>query len=306
LLRKRASALARHLPSALAGSDRGVHQARVATRRLREAMPVLGSGLKLNKAKKARRKIRRLTRALGTVRELDVTLQLLDGMAADAKVPRAAIEDVRAHVLAERDKRRETMLERLEGVNTEKLGRRLASVAATLDERVTHPWRSALASRLLTRAKRLEASIDAAGQMYNPERLHAVRIASKKLRYALEIAADTGVPHASRQVRTMKRAQDLLGRLHDLQVLQAHAAAVQAEPAPSRHASRAALDTMAQHLEDGCRRLHAAYVTMVPKLHLVSAAVRTTIVPQLAQVTKRRQPLKMKLARDTHAAAGGR
>ena len=64
----------RHLPSAIAGDDRGVHQARVASRRLREAVPVLAAGLKHSKAGKASRKIRRLTRALGTVRELDVTL----------------------------------------------------------------------------------------------------------------------------------------------------------------------------------------------------------------------------------------
>ena len=33
-----------------------------------------------------------------------------------------------------------------------------------------------------------------AGQMYNPERLHQVRIATKKLRYGLEIAGEGGDP----------------------------------------------------------------------------------------------------------------
>jgi CHAD domain-containing protein len=269
-------------------------------------MPVLSHGLKHSKAGKARRKIRRLTRALGTVRELDVTLRLLDDMAAEGRVPRVAIEDVRAHVLAERDKRRERMLERLERVNTEKLGRRLASVAATLDAETAQAWRVALAGRLVTRAKRLETAIAEAGQMYTPERLHAVRIATKKLRYGLELAADVRVPHASRHVGTMKRAQDLLGRLHDLQVLQAHAAAVQAEGSPARHASHPALEAMATHLEDSCRGLHARYVTIVPRLHAVIAAVRTGIVPQLTHKTPRRQPLKMRLARASHAVAGGR
>ena len=71
----------------MAGDDNGVHQARVTSRRLREAVPVLATGLKGSKAGKATRKIRRLTRALGTVRELDVTLTLLDELAQSPEVP---------------------------------------------------------------------------------------------------------------------------------------------------------------------------------------------------------------------------
>ena len=59
-------------PAAVAGDDLAVHQARVTSRRLREAVPVLATGLTGSKAGKARKKIRRLTRALGSVRELDV------------------------------------------------------------------------------------------------------------------------------------------------------------------------------------------------------------------------------------------
>ena len=70
----------------------------------------------------------------------------------------------------------------------------------------------------------------AAGHMYSPEQLHQVRIAAKKLRYAMELAFDGGVKSAAAPVRAVKRAQDTLGRLHDLQVLQSHVAAVQAEP----------------------------------------------------------------------------
>ena len=45
LLLRRARELERHLPPAVAGDDVGVHQARVASRRLREAVPVLAIGL---------------------------------------------------------------------------------------------------------------------------------------------------------------------------------------------------------------------------------------------------------------------
>ncbi len=119
LLERRTQALKRQLANAVAGKDTGVHQARVASRRLREALPVVTEGLTHTKAGKAQRKIRRVTQALGTVRELDVTLHLIDELAERPSVPQSALGEVRALVIEEREQRRETMLTRLKDVNTE-------------------------------------------------------------------------------------------------------------------------------------------------------------------------------------------
>jgi CHAD domain-containing protein len=288
LLARRAAALKRHLPEAHDGDVRGVHQARVASRRLREAVPVLTSGVKGTKANKARGKIRRLTRALGTVRELDVTLQVLDELAAGETLPRVALEEVRAHVVAERDKRRATMLKRLEQVNVDKLDRRLAFVGEALAASDSQEWRNALGSRLMKRQKGMRAAIADAGQMYSPEKLHQVRIASKKLRYAMELAADAGIRSAASPLRVVKRAQDGLGRLHDLQVLQQHVAAVQATP--GGRAPSGGLDVINRALEEECRHLHASYMAMISKLTALTDVVRTVIVPQLAY--RARPPLR--------------
>src|SRR3954452_5339773 len=117
LLERRTRALKRQLANAIAGKDTGVHQARVASRRLREAIPVLTEGLQHTKGGKAQRKIRRLTQALGTVRELDVTLHLIDELAERPAVPRAALAEVRALVIEEREQRRGVMLARLDAVD---------------------------------------------------------------------------------------------------------------------------------------------------------------------------------------------
>src|SRR5689334_16679173 len=106
LLDRRARALRRQLAAAVDGKDVGVHQARVASRRLREALPVLTQGLHDTKAGKARRKVRRLTEALGTVRELDVSLHLIDEIVERPAIPRAALAEVRAQVIEERERRR--------------------------------------------------------------------------------------------------------------------------------------------------------------------------------------------------------
>ena len=258
---------------------------------------MLATGLKGSKAGKATRKIRRLTRALGTVRELDVTLTLLDELASAVEVPRAAVEDVRAHVVRERDSRRAIMLKRLEKVDAEKLGRRLGSVGAALESATEEPWRRTLSGRLLRRSKRLSVAMDAAGHMYQPERLHDVRIAAKKLRYGLELAFDSGVKQAAAHLRTIKRAQDLLGKLHDLQVLQTHIAEVQISGDTARPEPRAALEVLAAYVEEQCRRLHGRYLSSSAALRDVPAAIRKVIVPQLAQSPRRRRPLKMALPR---------
>jgi CHAD domain-containing protein len=293
LLERRARALKRHLKAAVDGDGTGVHHARVASRRLREAVPVLATGLKGSQAGKARRKIKKLTRALGVVRESDVTLTVLDELATQGTLPRLALEDVRTHVVEERDKRRSAMLKRVARVNIDKLDRRIASVADALQNAESEDWREPLSARILKRGKALTAAIAEAGQLYNPETLHNVRIAVKKLRYALEIAVETGVAPAAAPVRLLKRTQDNLGRLHDLQVLQTHVAAVQT--APRESLPEGALNTIALAIEDECRHLHGRYIAAVPALTEVVDIAKRTVVPQIVRPKARSRTLKMTL-----------
>jgi CHAD domain-containing protein len=292
LLARRAAALKRHLPHAVDGDIRGVHQARVASRRLREAVPVLTKGLKGTKGRKARGKVRRLTAALGAVRELDVTIELLDELVANDTLPRPPLEAVRGRVVVERDAHRAAMLKRLDHVNVSKLDRRLEEIGQMLAAPGSEAWRDALGARLVKRAKALATAMAAAGHLYAPEQLHQVRIAAKKLRYAAELAYDAGVKSASAPVRAVKRAQDTLGRLHDLQVLQSHVAAVQAEQPANRSLPDGGLDVISRALEEECRHLHARYVAAIPRLNEVVDAIRTVVVPQLAH---RARALKMTL-----------
>jgi CHAD domain-containing protein len=224
----------------------------------------------------------------------------------DRHLPRTALEELRRHVIEERDKRREVMLARLDHVDTDKLGRRLASVAEALDASTEEGWRAVLSARILTRAGRLEDAVQRAGQMYQPERLHAVRIAAKKLRYGLELAADSGVRSASPLVRRIKRVQDLLGRLHDFQVLQEHIAIVQSGPAASREGMHDALAALAGDVEARCRHLHGQYLMTAASVQDLIETVRARVVTEVERPRTRR-PLKMTLHRKAPArAAAGR
>jgi CHAD domain-containing protein len=214
-------------------------------------------------------------------------------------------------VIAERDRRRAVMLKRLHRVNAQKLGRRLASVAEALQQSDSNKWRDTLSSRLTKRSRRLAERVAEAGQMYAPERLHDVRIAAKKLRYALELAADSRTSGAAALLRPIKRVQDLLGRLHDLQVLQSHVADAQTERGADRPGMHEALDAVARQLEDECRHLHARYLMSASTLVEVCERVVNDVIPALQappvqravkRVTESRSPAR-KAAR---ASAGAR
>ena len=107
----------------------------------------------------------------------------------------------------------------------------------------------------------------------------------------MELALDAGIKSASAPVRAVKRAQDTLGRLHDLQVLQTHVAAVQAEPS-GQALPDGGLHIISRALEDECRHLHARYVAAIPRLGEVVEATRAIVVPELAH---RARALKMTL-----------
>lgn len=302
LLERRARELDRHLPGAVAGHEKAVHQARVASRRLREAVPVLAGNSK--RGRKAARKIRKLTRAFGIVREMDVTMGILDELARRPEIPRSSLEDLRAHVIAERDRRREAMHERIAAVNTAKLQRRLAEVGKDLSSLVEGSWREALAKRIDARARRLAAAVQSTGQVYAPERLHRVRIAAKKLRYGLELAADAGVAAARPLVATLKRTQDDLGRLNDLHVIQEHVARVQTDPPARQGATDGGLDAISRTLEEECRHLHGRYVKRTPALLELAAVCRSSLLGP--QRPGGRKPIKMTRAADPRPAAAKR
>jgi CHAD domain-containing protein len=256
------------MPAAQAGDEISVHQARVASRRLREALPVLGGRADEQALGRAERRVRRITRALGPVRELDVTLLLLAELEAKGTASKRAIARVRKAVLEERQKRRAEMLEVITPSHLDKLRKRLVKVSTP--ESHVHPVpRNALneaAAQTAHRAKTLKAAIERAGGMYVADRLHRVRIEAKKLRYAVEIQRELSRSRATANLTRLKVEQDLLGRIHDLEILIDRARGVQSRLSPRDRIGMAELNKLVRVLEDECREGHAAYMRSRPSL----------------------------------------
>ena len=269
LIRQRVSALSRALPAAKAGDATSLHQARVATRRLRAALPLVASG---PKASKVTRSVRRLTRLLGPVRELDVALLILEELEHSGEVPQSGIDRLRASIIEERERLQTAVRDQIDDFDLDKLRKRaLAAARKHHEERKPRDAGSTAAARerVGRRARRLAAAIENAAGLYLPDRLHEVRIAVKKLRYTVEVGvADVrrSAPRTISNLRTLKNAQDLLGRMHDLEVLIARTRSIQSSPGASTLKVSADLDRLVRRLENECRQLHGHYMAARPTL----------------------------------------
>ena len=306
-LREEADELARALPAAIAGDVRGVHRARVAARRLSEALPIARAALDEDHDRGLRRDVRRMRRALGGTRELDVARTMLAQEALDRGWAAALVEKVDARCAAGRGAARGHLRRRLAHLEPDELPKRLKHLADELERaRPSARGEALLATRLRTRARNFGRVLAATGTLYSPEQLHAARIGGKKLRYTLELARTIARLPVSNVVRDLRAAQDLLGGLRDLQMLQRQIAAVAADPA-TNPATMRVLDDWHRELDAACRERHAAFVQMLPALEHFAESLAAELPLRLvrarphrmAAMTSRRQ------ARSRRQAASG-
>ncbi len=272
MLLQRLNQLSRWLPAASRCDPVAVHRARVASRRLREALPLVAPGKRGRALLKAARGV---TRALGPIRELDVTLATLSESALASRLSRDSIAPVVSAIEEERRGLSARVPRLLEQCDVRRLG---TGVLKKLGE---SPTREVISARLVDaevrsgrRATQLGAAIDHAAGLYLSERLHAVRIGVKKLRYALELGQQlrsarrtAPVPRSSgatkaeaARFRVLRQVQKQLGRLHDLEVLIARIRTLQGTAAVTGLRVSADLDRLVRRLEHECRDLHGKYM----------------------------------------------
>jgi CHAD domain-containing protein len=292
LLRRRLEKFTRMLQGVEVGDIDAVHRTRVASRRLREVLPVLQLDHEL--VSKLSRRLRKVTKRLGSVREFDVLPAVLDELRAIERYPQGALNRVAAHIGEDRASARARLLGRVQMGELRRVATKLDKVTRTLeksfDRRLAerHSWRWAIDARIARRRSTLAAAIAEAGAVYMPARLHAVRIAVKKLRYALELAAEADNVKSTPDLAELRRAQDVLGRLHDLQMLGDRARDIQVSMTPPDLEQWREIDTFLAALEEDCRRLHARYVLEAAAL----TALCSRVTDRSQKLEGRRQKLK--------------
>jgi CHAD domain-containing protein len=260
-----------------------VHRTRVASRRLRELLPVMGLGATTPKLS---RRLTKVTKRLGKVRELDVLIGMIHELGQDPRYSLTALNLVAASVRRDRVAARDRLAVKLSVEKIHRLARRLKHAAkqSELDERGPQPsarrprqtWVWVLEARAARRAAGVRSAIEAAGTVYASERLHDVRLAVKKLRYTMELGAEAQSRRGRPDLSILTAIQDLLGRLHDLEVLIGRARQEQAALSPATLIAWRELDLLIEALEDDCRALHASYMDDRAKLIAIADRICNT------------------------------
>jgi CHAD domain-containing protein len=270
---------------ALNGVERGdaasLHKARVATRRLRELVPLMQ--LDADTAHKLSRRLRTVTHRLGAIREHDVLLAMIDELNDGKRASGDALARIGMAIARDRDAARKHSFDRVPLGDMRRLARKVRRRAKEFDAkggRDARAVRWAVDARIARRSSALADALTAAGAVYLPERLHAARIAVKKLRYVLEAAGQSSDAHRREDIAALRRAQDALGRMHDLQVLVDRVRNVQATVAPPSVAIWRSLDAVVRQLDDECRRLHARYMRARPGLMTIAERLTAAFKPE--------------------------
>lgn len=274
ILEAQVSELLTFQPRLREGEEPAIHDARVATRRIRAALPLVRPQFTSNEFDDVSRIVRKTGRALGEVRDYDIMHRLLTELANRLPVAAATTAPVRSDVQHDRVRavrRLIKVLDRMDlGSLRERIGRR--GFGGRLRSRGAPPrWRASLRAIVAWHAADLRTALDRSGGVYFPNRSHSVRLAAKKLRYAMEMADTTGLWRVPSALRHLKRAQDALGAVHDRQLLIDRLTRTGESPAASQE-----LATLRRLLEAEIEERHQKYVALRHQLVAICDAARRT------------------------------
>jgi CHAD domain-containing protein len=213
-----------HDPLVRLGEDpEAVHQARVATRRLRSSLRTFAAVLAPEWATALRDQVGWLAEQLGAVRDAEVLLaRLKSRLGGLPDGDRAAARQLLGGLVERRQAARAQLLASMAGDRY--LGLLDTLVAAAQDPAVPDPDRSATAvlpAAVARSWRKLARAVAAAGEHPTDGDLHRIRIRAKRCRYAAEAVVPLGGKPARRLAKACAELQDVLGDHHDAVVAEA-------------------------------------------------------------------------------------
>lgn len=211
-----------NLPGIRRGESESIHQGRVAMRRLREVLPLLWLSHP-DEADEWRKRARKVRRRLGRVRELDVIRAQLEVLEERVPLIVTTIAHTRAALRTQQERRRRRLIKALDKIRVGQLcmvsGRDARLLARLRPYATARAARRVLRLRIGEHAQAVSAAVERSAGLYFPNRLHAVRVAVKKLRYSVEVAEAIALWRPPRLLQDLRAIQTRLGAVHDQQVL---------------------------------------------------------------------------------------
>jgi CHAD domain-containing protein len=205
-----------------------VHRARVASRRLRQALAVFADCFAEDRVAFWRKETRRLGRGLGAARDKDVQIQWVSDFLARLEEQSCVLGVARVLVRCQRkrERRQPEVLRQLRQLldghalhEMLKATKKLTSAADGKQITETSPLVFERAEWQITeRVKSLRAFEPCLASPGDLQQHHAMRIAAKRLRYTMELFKPIYDGGLDRVIEAIKHVQSLLGDAHDCDV----------------------------------------------------------------------------------------
>jgi CHAD domain-containing protein len=218
--------LLRHDAGVRLGEDpEAVHQARVATRRVRSALRTFRDVLDPEWGGSLRGRLKQVAVGLGAVRDTEVLRDRL--RSSGRSLPegdRESLEELLTRLESTRDEARERLLAAIREPTYVALLDELVEAAReprVLEDAAGAPAASELASTLERPWKHLEHAVEVAREDASDASLHAVRIRAKRARYAAEAVSPVFGKRAEAFADAATDLQDVLGDHQDSVVARA-------------------------------------------------------------------------------------
>lgn len=205
------------------GDDEGVHQMRVAVRRLRSDLRTFAPLVDRTWSSELIPELKWLADLLGGVRDLDVLMERFERTGGDLKPEIEPLLEAVAGSLADA---RSALYE---GLRSQRYGELLETVVRSAQNPpvtpdATRPCAEALVPRVAATWSKLRKTVRAAGKDPSDDALHDIRIGAKRVRYAAEaVAPALGARgrKAAGFAKSAARLQEVLGEYQDAVVAQA-------------------------------------------------------------------------------------
>ncbi|HEY2959257.1 MAG TPA: CHAD domain-containing protein [Actinomycetota bacterium] len=201
-----------------------VHQARVASRRVRSTLRTFRGVLEPDWTNRLRDELKWLAGLLGEVRDADVLrARLEEGLATQREADRAAGRQLLARLSGEREEARARLIgamgeERYTALLDDLVA---AALAPAVLAEAARPAAELLPPQVASAWSKLRKAVRRAGDDPSDEALHKIRIRAKRLRYAAEAVAPAVGKPAERLAKGAEGLQEVLGDQHDAVVAEA-------------------------------------------------------------------------------------
>ncbi len=203
-----------------------IHRMRVATRRLRSALPLFIACFPQKKATRWIKHFKRITQALGNARDTDVQIGAVDQVMAGENDPilGPGLKRLRLRLTQKRQGLQEQVNTALEDILTSNVLEEMRAFyqQGQTDLETGEPFSFTLyqlgAGAIHARLEQMLSYEPFIHQPEHVDELHAMRIAAKWLRYTMEVFAVLYPDQLKKSITAVKLAQEALGNIHDCDV----------------------------------------------------------------------------------------